>query len=315
MNSPYLCYSKLALDRAVTQREDADWIQSQRQHPDCRIAPLWRNRNLVADFGDSAKTPRLAFIPPASASVGELVFLGLDRGAPVFTTDLSALDEAAAQSLAGPHQFVDMRQVGPLMSVEDAALGAFARGILYWHRRHRFCGKCGSPSVSKRGGHMRLCQNHECAVENYPRTDPAVIMLVEHRPTDGGPVRCLLGRHVKMPPGSYSTLAGFVDPGETLEEAVAREVFEEAGVRVDSVAYMASQPWPFPSSIMLGFRANALTTQIEVDPNELAEAGWFTAEQVRNAGNWGDSEATLRLPRVDSISRYLIDSWADSVVD
>ena len=186
---------------------------------------------------------------------------------------------------------------------------AYARGILHWHQHHRYCGQCGHPTENQHGGHMRLCLNPDCGRETFPRTDPAVIMLVEHTPSNGEPPKCLLGRHSAWPPGSYSTLAGFVEPVESLEEAVAREVFEEAGIRVANVRYQASQPWPFPSSLMLGFRAQAETTAIKLDPDELADARWFTAEEIRSFGEWGDDSASLRLPRKDSIARFLVESW------
>jgi NAD+ diphosphatase len=142
----------------------------------------------------------------------------------------------------------------------------------------------------------------------HPRTDPAVIMLVVRGGGDR-PHQCLLGNNTKMPNGVYSTLAGFVEPGESLEEAVAREVYEEAGVRVTDVTYTGSQPWPFPASIMLGFRATAVTTDIDIDPQELDDARWFTAEDLRTFGEWADDDADRRLPRKDSIARALIETW------
>ena len=206
-------------------------------------------------------------------------------------------------------EFVDLRRAGPLLATRDATLMAYARGILHWHQHHRYCGKCGHATESQHGGHMRLCTNPDCSRETFPRTDPAVIVLVEYRPANGGPPRCLLGRHQAWPPGAFSTIAGFVESVESLEKAVAREVFEETGVRVGNVIYQASQPWPFPASLMLGFRAQAERTTITIDPDALAEARWFTAEELRSFGEWGDEAAPLRLPRKDSIARFLVESW------
>ena len=208
---------------------------------------------------------------------------------------------------------MDLRRVGPSMQADEAALAAYARSALRWHRYSRYCGHCGAVSESRNGGHLRICSNGNCGREIYPRTDPAVIMLVEERPLHNSPPRCLLANHHRSPPGSYSTLAGFVEPGESLEEAVAREVLEEVGVQLSSVAYQDSQPWPFPASIMLGFRAVAEHTQIVIDRRELADARWFTPNEIRKFGEWGDPDARLRLSPRDSIARYLIDSWLRDV--
>jgi NAD+ diphosphatase len=198
------------------------------------------------------------------------------------------------------------------MEAQEAALMAYARGILYWHRHHTYCGTCGQETKSKNGGHRRYCTNSDCGRETYPRTDPAVIMLVEHRPKNGAPPQCLLGRHRRrLPPNVYSTLAGFVEPGESLEDTVAREVFEEVGIRINQAIYQGSQPWPFPSSIMLGFRAQAVSTTVQLDEDELEGARWFTAEEVATFGEWGDETAPFCLPRKDSIARFLVDTWVE----
>ena len=158
---------------------------------------------------------------------------------------------------------------------------------------------------------MRLCQNESCRRETYPRTDPAVIMLVEHQPDDGGSPVCLMGSHRRLPSKVFSTLAGFVEPGESLEEAVAREVREEVGIAVSDVKYHASQPWPFPASIMLGFYATATTTEITVDDVELASARWFNTDEIKSAGDWGDASALDQLPRKDSIARHIVNTWVE----
>ena len=188
-----------------------------------------------------------------------------------------------------------LRTVGGLMPASDAALLAHARGLIYWHQRHRFCGKCGSPTETRAAGYMRVCTH--CAAEHFPRTDPAVIMLV------GDQDRCLMGRRAVWPPGMYSALAGFVEPGESLEESVAREVREEVGIHIRDVCYHSSHPWPFPGSLMLGFYATAVNTEITVDRNELEDARWFHRDDlIRPAEGF-------RLPRRDSISRQLVDDW------
>ena len=167
------------------------------------------------------------------------------------------------------------------------------------------------PTRSDQGGHLRICSRPACGGRAFPRTDPAIIVLVEHAGA-ANPV-CLLGRSSRFPPGVHSTLAGFVEPGESLEEAVVREVHEESGIEVDRVEYLASQPWPFPSSLMIGFHAHARTTRITRHDGELENAAWFNPEEVRNAGEWGDQDCTLCLPRRDSIARFLIERWLERI--
>jgi NAD+ diphosphatase len=169
---------------------------------------------------------------------------------------------------------------------------------MWWHARHRFCGVCGAPTESVEAGHVRRCTSPACGASHFPRTDPAVIMLVH----DGD--RALLGRQKIWPPGMYSTLAGFVEPGESLEETVAREVFEESGIRVAEVRYHSSQPWPFPASLMIGFHAAAASREIRMDQSELEDCGWFSRAELRDFGRQGKA-----LPRADSIARRLIEDW------
>lgn len=306
-----LSYTGGTLDRASDRRKDPAWVADQLARPQARIVPVWRSRNLVAGIeaapaAASAVLCRLTEAAELLAAAAEFVFLGLDEGAAVFAADLSAHAEADALALTGEGAFVDLRQAGPWLGQAEGALLAYARGLLQWHRSHRHCGRCGTATEICDGGHRRLCP--ACSQQSFPRTDPAVIMLVAERPVSG-PQRCLLGHHGRLPPGAFSTLAGFVEPGESLEEAVAREVFEETGVTVGRVAYQASQPWPFPASIMLGFRAEAVTTAITLHDEELSEARWFTAAEVRKLGEWGEAGAALKIPRRDSIARHLIETW------
>ena len=270
----------------------------------------WRNRE--------TETPQVVHISQVEIAhlAGEseqLVFLGLDHDGPLFALDVSAHHDDLLKTCIGDNEFVDLRDVGWLLEAQQAAQLAYARGLLFWNRHHRFCGTCGSPTLSENGGHMRLCSDSSCARMHFPRTDPAVIMLVEDVSTPARP-RCLLARNSRFPSRMMSTLAGFVDPLESLEETVVREVFEECGIRVGEVEYQASQPWPFPSSIMLGFRAKALTRDIVVDGVEIEEAYWFDAEQLKEFGEWGDDSGQFCLPRRDSIARYLVESWVKEVL-
>ncbi len=292
-------------DRAAHRRKDAAWLDARRTDPNSLIVPVWRARNLVA-LGE----PPAALFPDMTlvARFGDdpLIFLGETAQHPYFAWDLSALDEAEASALARAYapnaEFVDLRRVGAVLPRRDGALLAYARGVTHWHSRHRFCGVCGAPAVAEMAGHTRVCISHDCATIHFPRTDPATIMLV----TDGD--RCLLGRQKVWIPGMYSTLAGFVEPGESLEQAVAREVREETGVEVADVRYHSSQPWPFPASLMLGFYATARTRELTIDPEELDDGRWFSAVEIRDFAGTGFS-----LPRADSIARRLIEGWLAAV--
>ena len=307
-------YSGGTLDRAAKLREDDDWV-SAAFVSDGAVAVLVHNdRNLVTGLAGREETPRAALVPLAlvreklPASGGIWAFLGLAGEIPVFAIDVSADGVAPIPELDDLGEFVDLRRAGPLLPAEEAAVLAYARAVLTWHRRHRHCSVCGSPTESHKAGHARRCTDTSCAAESFPRTDPVVIMLVTRSGGPGAPGVCLLGRHARLPRGAYSLLAGFVEPGESLEDAVAREVMEETSVRVCDTRYQGSQPWPFPYSMMIGFRATAETEDIVLD-DELEDARWFTAQQVAEFGEWADESATFRKPRKDSIARYLLDQW------
>jgi NAD+ diphosphatase len=185
-----------------------------------------------------------------------------------------------------------------VLPIDDAGLLGYARALISWRRRHRYCGTCGFKTESAKSGHVLVCANPDCRHGQFPRIDPAIIVLV----SDGE--RALLGRQASWPSGRYSTIAGFVEPGESLEDAVAREVFEETGIRVDAIEYQSSQPWPFPSSLMLGFNAHALTTEVRLQDQELEDARWFTRADVASNG--------AMLPPRQSISFRLIEQWFDA---
>lgn len=291
-------YASLELDRAGDHRRDAEWLAQRLARPDTRLVPVWRSKNLVI----ASESPQAAFLLVSQCDTGgcATIFLGEIAGTAYFALDLSSFEEdALAPFTTESAAFVDLRAVGAMMDRQQGGLLAYARGLSHWHARHRFCGVCGAETVSTAGGHVRLCTNAACATEHFPRTDPAVIMLVTHGD------RCLLGHHARWTIPMYSTLAGFVEPGESLEDAVVREVFEEVGVTVTDVDYHSSQPWPFPASIMLGFTARATTTELRLDPEELADAQWFSRDFLKAP----QDPDKFRLPRVDSIARRLIDDW------
>ena len=283
------------LDRAAERRDDADWVAQALASPDALFAPVWRTRSLLVG---EAEAPGAGYITADAAApllaTGAWGFLGLLDGRPVFAVDASALDEDAAARLG---TFGDLRAASSRLPPGDAAVLAHARALTWWRSRHGFCGVCGHACAPRSAGHAMVCPN--CKAEHFPRTDCAVIMLV-HR--EG---RALLGHSARFPSRTmYSTLAGFLEPGESLEEAVRREVKEEAGIDVGRVQYHSSQPWPFPSSVMLGFVAEALSDDITIDRTELLDARWFSRADIRDRRAQG-----FDVPPPISIARRLIEDW------
>lgn len=297
-------YTGSPLDRAARLREDADFIARALSGPDTLFVPVWRSHSLMK--GTAEGKPEAVLLTGAAAEAvrmagGPWSFLGLWGGRAVFAVDCSAADDPLPLLPSGEGfdgiGFTDLRAVAGLLPPGEAAVLAHARGLMHWRTRHRFCGVCGALCEPRSAGHVMRCTG--CGAEHFPRTDPAVIMLVVRGD------RCLLGHSHRFPSTAmYSTLAGFVEPGESLEEAVRREVREEAGIEVGAVRYHSSQPWPFPSSIMLGFHAEALSEEIRIDPQELRDARWFSRAELRDPAALGVS-----LPRVDSIARRLIEDW------
>lgn len=296
-------YTGSPIDRASNQRDDLAFIDAAFHSSEARFVPIWRAKSLLRGVAEGL--PEAVFLPreavAASLDGRPWAFLGLHDNAPVFTYDVSDLEDPLPLLPDSLGTLVDIRATAGLLPSHDASILAHARGLMHWRARHRFCGVCGTACQVRSAGNAMACA--QCGAQHFPRTDPAVIMLV----TTGDAV--LLGHSTRFPSSiMYSTLAGFVEPGESLEEAVAREVFEEAGIRTGRVFYHSSQPWPFPASIMLGFHAEALSTDITIDPTELADARWFTRKQLRAPETVG-----IALPRPDSIARRLIEDWMDAV--
>ncbi len=237
------------------------------------------------------------------------VFLGELDGELHWTLDLSDEPrETVEQLLPVGATITTLRDASLHLSEDHGNVLAFAAGMSYWHRTHQFCGSCGAPTEPTTAGHERKCT--ECSVVHWPRTDPAVIMLVIDVDND----RALLGRQKIWPPNMYSTLAGFVEPGESLEDAVARETYEEAGIRVGKIRYWCSQPWPFPRSVMLGFHATYRTGDVVPHPTEMDDVKWFDREQLRDAREMG-MRGNPMIPPPVTISRALLDAWLDNVVN
>ncbi len=278
------------VDRSGERRKDPDWLAEALSHADTRFVPVWGDRCLIG--GDP---PRAVLLPRSMVEEylgDDVIFLGLFREQPAFAVAISR-DVGAPYADVG--EFRDLRFLGTALPPDEANLAAHARALVLWHDSTLYCGKCGSASVPEAGGNLRRCCNPECRQAIFPRTDPAIIVLVRQ----GN--RCLLGRQASWPAGRYSTIAGFVEPGESLEDAVRREVYEETNVRVGAVHYHSSQPWPFPSSLMLGFVADASSGDVRLNDGELEDARWFTRDELRS----GD----VGLPFKISIARRLVDHF------
>ena len=305
-------FSSSPLDRESLRRRDRGWLEARRADPESRYLPVWQTKPLMRrdppglawakrEFFDDLETP-------------EPVLLGSGDGIAHFAVDVSSAEKPEESfGLGDVAAFGDLRAAVATLPAADAAIAAHARTLVDWHMRHRHCAACGGHTRSVLGGANRVC--FDCQAEHFPRTDPVAIAVVVRGD------RCLLGRGPGWPAGMFSALAGFVEPGESLEDAVRREVFEEAGVRIGRVAYLASQPWPFPSSLMLGCVATALDEDLRVDAAELEEARWFTRDALRVALQVARSEpkasedqkgwqhSDVGVPPPFAIAHHLIRAW------
>ena len=309
------------LDRAAALRADPARIAALLADPATRVVPFWRGRPLIAGIDRD----RLGWVSPGHAVLEQAlpgpVFLGQDEACAWFAADVSAWTPEGAEAavtagfgdpaeyshpdLPEDHRFAELRGVMTRLDPRNAELAATAKAILGWHETHGFCARCGAPSVIVNAGWQRTCP--ACNAQHFPRTDPVVIMLV----TSGNSV--LIGRSPGWPPGMYSLLAGFVEPGETLEAAVRREVFEETGVRVGAVGYLASQPWPFPASLMLGCHGHAESRDITIDPAEIEDALWLTREEMLSV--MAGEHPVVRPSRKGAIAHFLISNWLADRLD
>ena len=290
MSPPRPALSRGTVDRDAVTREDPAALE--RVWADARVLVVEDAHALVLE----QDRPRLVLTPSADAPDGERFYLGRDADGPVFAVAAPVGRMLGARRLS-------LREVGALLDDRDAGLLTHAVGLANWHATHRRCPRCGAPTEPVRGGSVRRCT--EDGTDHVPRTDPAVIVLVHD-----GADRCVLGRQAVWPEGRYSTLAGFVEPGESAEQAVVREVAEESGVACRDVAYVDSQPWPFPASLMLGYTAvcdpDAAPRAVD---GELADARWFSRDELRDAATWGAPTGGVQLPSAVSIAHLLITRW------
>lgn len=286
-------YAGSYLDRGGDRRKDPDWVAAALAAASARFVPVWRALNLVT----ATPEPQAVLYSQAEAEAwlaqAPPIYLGDFRGQACFAVELHGSEPPDPS-----HRFIDLRLTGSTLDAAEAGLLAYARALIYWRSRHRHCGACGAPARPSEGGQVMVCTDAACGQQSFPRLDPAIIVLV----SDGE--RALLGRQATWPPGRYSTLAGFVEPGESLEDAVVREVAEEAAVGVRDVRYHSSQPWPFPSSLMIGFEASANADSQPVAGEELEDVRWFARDEI--------TRGEIRLPPPGSISFRLIEAWYDA---
>ncbi len=314
------------LDRAAAIRTDPEQLDAARRNAAARCLLIWRGKPLV----QGAALDRLALVPMThelvqngpGGVIAEPIFLGLsENGGPLFAMDISAwsadgldlsgvgafVDRTEQQhpDLPQGHVFAELRRIMTRLSPRDAEMAATAKAVIGWHDGHKFCARCGARSTLAQAGWQRVCP--ECRGQHFPRTDPVVIMLV----TQGDSV--LMGRSPGWPEGMFSLLAGFVEPGETLEAAVRREVMEEAGVTIGAVRYLASQPWPFPASLMFGCAAEALSTSLHIDPVEIEAAMWVTRSEMMQA--FAGEHPQLLPARKGAIAHFLLQNWLADTLD
>jgi NAD+ diphosphatase len=279
------------VDRHGHKRADPDWLRASVASDESWFVPVWGTRCLAR--GEPVRSVLLRredvtqFIDD-----DEIIFLGMYRDCPAFAI---GIDQGIPEPFSDFGQFHDLRYLGSVLPEDEANLSAHARALVIWHRQQKYCGRCGAPTRADSGGNTRKCTADECGTTIFPRVDPAIIVLVSKGD------RCLLGRQKDWPEGRYSTVAGFVEPGESLEDAVAREVFEETNIKVGNIRYHSSQPWPFPSSLMLGFFAEARSEEIKLNDGELEDARWFSHKEM--------TSGFPKLPYRVSIARKLVDTW------
>tara|TARA_R110001606_G_scaffold321055_2_gene467966 strand:- start:10916 stop:11860 length:945 start_codon:yes stop_codon:yes gene_type:complete len=293
------------LDRAGDLRNDPDWLAGREADPEAIALVLWEGRPLIEDHADGPRLVWLSLKHARDMIPDRDVFLGLWKQAPVFAVEFEGSIDPATGPVAGLGAFHEMREAGGLLSEADAAMAGVAKSLFDWRRRHGFCAACGIESETACGGWKRICP--ACGVEHFPRVDPVTIMLPVFKSPEGD--RCLLGRQAAWPEGRMSALAGFLEPGESIEEACAREIEEEAGLTVTAVRYHSSQPWPFPSQLMIGLIAEVSDDNAAPDQTELEAVAWLTRDEAR-AVLAGTHPAIKAPPRV-AIARTLLQAWID----
>lgn len=294
------------LDRASHRRTDADWLAARLTDPSTRIVPLWKLQPLVAPRRDGIGWLSPTDVEGYTMSGAPTIFLGEDdAGNAHFAIDVTAFEDAnRSEPFTQVGKFMDLRAIALQLPIGDPSTLGTAKAILDWNARHQFCAVCGQKTEMREAGYMRKCSDGNCNAEHFPRTDPVVIMLAVRGD------ECLIGRQPMFPQHMYSALAGFIEPGENIEEAVRRELMEEAGIVAGAVRYHSTQPWPWPSSLMIGCMADAETTEITVDGLELEEARWVSRALLKDVLN-GATDTGVLLPPPMAIGFQLIRAFSE----
>jgi NAD+ diphosphatase len=292
-------FTAVRLNREVEFRDDAQWVAKTLTDPNTRLVPLWRSRSLLERKTGGTIA---VYLSPVELTEPDRIqpptLLGNDGKHQYFAASVTDMQKDAILANLPDARFADLRRASIDMAAKHAGILAYAKALHYWQYRHAFCGICGSPNLLRSAGHRMVCSNEECARESFPRIDPAIIVLVTHGDS------CLLGRNAKWRPKHFSTLAGFVEPGESLEDAVVREVYEEVQVNLKDIRYVSSQPWPFPASAMCGFYAEAVDRN-SGSSEEVDEARWFTVKSLTEAVIADE----IRLSPPVSIAFRLLADW------
>lgn len=295
-------FTAVRLDRDVERRDDSEWTAKSLSQPGTRLVPLWRSRSLLERGTDGTIA---VYLWPTELQEPDRIqpptLLGNDGVRDYFAVSVTDGQRDEIHASHPNARFADLRRASIDMAAKHAGILAYAKALHYWQHRHAFCGVCGHPNLLRSAGHRMACSNEECARETFPRIDPAIIVLVTHKDA------CLLGHNASWPPKIFSALAGFVEPGESLEDAVVREVYEEAQVQLAKIQYVSSQPWPFPASAMCGFYAES-TERVSGSSDEIEETRWFTVSSLTEAL----SADEIRLPPSVSIAFRLLADWFKS---
>ncbi|WP_373086846.1 NAD(+) diphosphatase [Sneathiella sp.] len=293
-------------DRASHLRSDPNWLQEKLSDPSSRFLPLYELKALIdLAAGASIDWRNVDEIREFIDAGAPFIFLGIADAVCYFAIDVSTLANPKNPPSPGWGKFIDVRSIAPQVSPGDAAALAQARSMIDWHNRHGFCAVCGAKTKPQELGYSRRCTNSTCNSVHFPRTDPVAIMMV----TKGD--KCLLGQGLNFPSDFYSCLAGFIEPGETIEQGVRREIMEESAIEIGDVRYQASQPWPYPSSLMIGCFAEAVSEEITVDKTELKDARWFAKDQVREMLKCSGNPSGLRMAAEMSLAHQLAKAWVE----